>query len=212
MSCGEKVAELIDLPINTDPHHRLLMKTCSELAMISYTQGNKDLMAILRKISVINSVEKGNCPESPTAYTAFGGYLCLEERKFQEGLQFGQLALALVDKLHCLDNLPFIHFNFAWFIASWTLDRSVLIKHLVKTIQVGSEQGDLMYTSFAAIFVCHCDTRLNLEASVQNDKTYQTFLNKTNFLNAINSGTFYHNYRRALVGDPRTFVTQHREI
>ncbi|MCL4756712.1 MAG: AAA family ATPase [Rhodocyclaceae bacterium] len=94
------IASLIDLPEMSDPTYRIAMKVLMTVHTAAYFGGMHDLYGwYLAKMTNL-SIEHGHVPESSKGYASFGNTLSGGFGAYQDGYEFGKLAVQLADKYH----------------------------------------------------------------------------------------------------------------
>jgi predicted ATPase/signal transduction histidine kinase/tRNA A-37 threonylcarbamoyl transferase component Bud32 len=90
---------LLDLPEATHPETKVAIELLMKLLSAAYISANRDLYGFTVVRSVRLSMEYGNIPKSITAYSSYGEWLALLQHKYQQAMQFSELALQLSYKL-----------------------------------------------------------------------------------------------------------------
>ncbi|MGD1806029.1 AAA family ATPase, partial [Dapis sp. BLCC M126] len=152
---GKNPMSLIQLPLMSDPVKLASMRILKNLAPCTY-----QVMPMLLPLVVIKqvelSVEYGNMVLSPSVYAFFALILCGIVGDIETGYQFGQLALALLDRLDAKEvkaatifivNADVRHYREA---VQNTLDS------LQSAYTLGLETGDLEFAALSTyIYVYH---------------------------------------------------------
>lgn len=147
------IAGLVDLPIMTDPHAIAIVQIIDTIMGAAHI-ANPALLALLTALSVKLAIQYGNSENSAFAYTYFSMIVCDRLGDVDQGIQFGQLAMDLVDKLRanakktevlCLMGFSILH-------------RKFHIKETLPLQQTGYrsaiEFGNLEFVGYAAHNYC----------------------------------------------------------
>ncbi|USR89464.1 trifunctional serine/threonine-protein kinase/ATP-binding protein/sensor histidine kinase [Phormidium yuhuli AB48] len=150
---GKSPLELINLPEMVDTHRLAAMKIMTELIPCAY-QTNPPLLPLLVCKEVEFSIRFGNCPVSTFAYADYGVVLCGILGEIEAGYEFGQLAIAVIDKFQengyrcragCVINS---------LIRPWKDPLSDLLQPFLNAYTIGLETGDLESGTLNLYYYC----------------------------------------------------------
>lgn len=147
---GKSKASLVNAPLMSDPYRLAEMRILSHVVTAVYF-GMPALspLVIIRAVQI--SVQYGNTPYSTFAYASYGALLCTGPQRMAEGRKFGELALALLDRLDAASfkskvmNLVYGHIN------HWSSHLRETLVPIEESFRAGIETGDLEYASLSAI-------------------------------------------------------------
>jgi predicted ATPase/signal transduction histidine kinase/DNA-binding response OmpR family regulator len=149
------IADLIYLPLlEAKPetlNQTLKMKLCMEFYEAAFYNGASDLI-LLTALNLVNlSFRYGNCKESSFGYVLYGMYL-VDQRNFQAGYDFGNLALQVLDQLNDSVMLPKVRNLFCNYI-NYHLQPFTSNAHFYhENIQLSRFNGEIIFGVWATIF------------------------------------------------------------
>lgn len=138
---GQTPLDLLNLPTMTDPQPLAAIQILSKLMSSSYV-AVPELVALLSFKQVELSIEHGNCPISIFSYADYGLILCGVIGDIPTGYQFGQLSLALLDRLQATAFKSRAYFVVHSFIYHWQDPLHQSIPLLREGYRSGLESGD----------------------------------------------------------------------
>ena len=155
LSEHHSIADLIHLPILEDTHERLnetlKMKLCMEFYEAAFYNGAGNLI-LLTALNLVNlSLVYGNCKESSFGYVLYGMYL-VDQRNFQQGYDFGNLALQVLDQLNDSVMLPKVRNLFCNYINYHLQSFSSNAHFYCENIQISRFNGEIIFGVWATIF------------------------------------------------------------
>ncbi|MBD2206030.1 AAA family ATPase [Calothrix sp. FACHB-1219] len=145
---GREIADLINLPLMTDPTTEAAMELLGML-FSPIIQGMPGLLPWLSSMMVSLSLQSGNTAASTTGYGIHGMVLCGFLEDPATGYAFGQLALNLLEKLHIKPNKSGVLSLFGCFIQHYQERLDATIPLLLTAYQTGIETGDFLHAGFA---------------------------------------------------------------
>jgi len=147
---GKRTEDLIDLPEMTDSAKLAAMRILSRIISASYI-AMPDLLPLVVFKQINLSIKYGNTSLSAYAYAAYGGILCGHVGDIETGYQFGQLALALLERFDAKEIKAKVLQIVNNFIIHWKEHTQETLKHLLMAYQSGVESGDLEYAAYAVM-------------------------------------------------------------
>ncbi|BAY09227.1 trifunctional serine/threonine-protein kinase/ATP-binding protein/sensor histidine kinase [Calothrix sp. NIES-2098] len=145
---GRQIADLIDLPLMTDPTTEAAMEVLGML-FSPIIQGMPGLLPWLSSMMVNLSLRSGNTVASTTAYGIHAMVLCAFLEDAATGYAFGKLALNLLEKFHIQKNKSVVLSLFGCFIQHYQERLDATIPLLLTAYQSGIETGDFLHAGFA---------------------------------------------------------------
>ncbi|MCT7953035.1 AAA family ATPase [Ancylothrix sp. C2] len=147
---GKKIANLIDLPVMTDPNKLAAMRILSGVSSATYLSTPELLpLIVLKQVNL--SLKYGNTAMSGYAYATYGLILCSEAiGDIETGYQFGQLALKVGDKFNDKKFRAKTIFIVNYFVKHWKEHLKETLKPLLEAYTIGLETGDLEYAAYSA--------------------------------------------------------------
>lgn len=131
------------------------MKIASSIFFSIFIAAPQFLPILIAK-QVNLSVRYGNNSLSAFAYVNYGLVLCGLLEEFEQGYQFGKLALNIADRFHAKDLIPRIIAVFSAAISIWKEPVKNSLTSLKSAYQIGLEMGDLYYgTTCAYLYSFH---------------------------------------------------------
>jgi predicted ATPase/anti-anti-sigma regulatory factor len=145
---GRPVATLVEKPRVADPEMTAAMELLLELftpATMSSPTGAAMVTARLSRLSI----EHGHSEVSACAYAAYGFLLATVLDRPDEGLAFGELALALEERTGDNRLSSRVHLTFGAMV-HWKRPRRVALIHFQRAAELSQGSGDLLSLSYAA--------------------------------------------------------------
>ncbi len=140
---GRQIADLIDLPLMTDPTTEAAMEVLGML-FSPIIQGMPGLLPWLSSMMVSLSLRSGNTVASTTAYGIHAMVLCAFLEDAATGYAFGQLALNLLEKFPIQKNKSVVLSLFGCFIQHYQVRSTFLVWLLYSTLPraIGCHDSD----------------------------------------------------------------------
>ncbi|WP_017305215.1 trifunctional serine/threonine-protein kinase/ATP-binding protein/sensor histidine kinase [Spirulina subsalsa] len=146
-----KIPELALIPDNTNPEIEICMNVLMNMTGPAYFT-NQDLLALITLKMVNLSIEYGNSEASAHGYAFWGIVAGSRLLEYENGYEFGQLALKMNEKFHTA-NLTCKVFNLvAGLISHWRSPMKNNLPILRQGYQDGVNTGDV-YTSYISYHV-----------------------------------------------------------
>ena len=156
---GRKIADLVNLPLMTEPNKLAAMRILSSVVPAAYFAVPK-LMPLLVFKQINLSVKYGNAPLSASAYASYGIILCDLGFDIDAGYRFGQLALSLLDRFNIQGGTTIdptkakTLANVNFFARPWKEHLNATLHPLLEAYSSGLETGDLEAAAYAAHNYC----------------------------------------------------------
>ncbi|MEB3267379.1 MAG: PAS domain S-box protein, partial [Leptolyngbya sp.] len=138
---GRDPLSLVDLPAMEDPQLLAAMQIMTKLVPSAYIAA-PSLLPLLSFKQVELSVQHGNAPTSIFSYADYGLILCGIIDDIPTGYEFGQLSLALLEKLQVSPFKSRTYFIVNAFIRHWQEPLHRVIPSLLAGYRSGLEGGD----------------------------------------------------------------------
>lgn len=146
------IQSLIDLPDMSDKTYELfneLLCICWPAALnVNFPMST---LCVLKLIT--QSIQYGNSPESPFGYVNYGTMLTAQDQAYQQGYEFGQLAVDLVEKKQNLALKCKVYTMFGVTNSPWSIHLPKNIDLLRTALAAGLESGDLIFTTYSAFHI-----------------------------------------------------------
>jgi len=147
---GKRTEDLINLPEMTDSSKLAAMHILSSATGAAYIIRPELLPLIVFK-QVNLSLKYGNTASSADAYSSYGVILCGVLGDIKVGYQFGQLALALLERFDARETKTKTLYVVNNLIKHWKEHANKTLKPMHLTYQNGLETGNLEYASYAVM-------------------------------------------------------------
>lgn len=197
---GRPIASLVDSPPLSDPGLMVAIRLLMEIFPASFLSGSGDLFPFLVLKSVNISLAGGNSPESAFAFAAYGMILCGVLDDAALGQQFGELALAMNDRLDDIALKSRVIYLYAMFIHHWSHHWSTMTPWFRKGIEAGFQSGDLLYLAYSAQDCIIWDPRLDLETAMREHADYLNVVRDCAYQDSLDSGTLFLQMQRNFLG------------
>lgn len=145
---------LIDLPRMEDPERLAAMEIMTVLIPSAY-RAMPALLPLLIAKQVDFSIQSGNCQTSIFSYGDYGVILCGVIGDLESGYAFGQLALAVLEKLQATTCKSRVGYIVNYFISHWKEPLHQLLEPLRRAYQHGLETGDFECVALNAHAYCY---------------------------------------------------------
>ncbi|NJL39579.1 MAG: AAA family ATPase, partial [Leptolyngbyaceae cyanobacterium SM1_4_3] len=150
---GKQPEDLINLPAMTEPTNRIAMRILTHASYPSFI-ANPTLFPLIVLKMVNLSLTSGNAIESSSAYANYGLMLCSVLEDIQQGYQFGQLAVNLLEQFSAKQLKARVAFVDCSFVKPWKVRIRELLTPILENYQVGLETGDFSHASLSASLYC----------------------------------------------------------
>ncbi|MBE9206323.1 AAA family ATPase [Nostoc sp. LEGE 06077] len=147
---GREIAELIDLPLMSEPTAQAAMQLLGMLFAPVFL-GNPGLLPLLGATMVRLSLEFGNAPASTVGYVTQGVVLCAFLGEVETGYEFGKLSLSLLEKLNAQSWKCCTLTLFGCFIQHRRQAPLPTFATLKEAYRTGLETGDFLYAGYSIV-------------------------------------------------------------
>ncbi len=144
--------DIAGLPIMKDARSLFIMELLNQIGFASYSC-NHLLFALTTLEQISFSLKEGNAPGSINGFVTYGLILGGFLGKFNQGYQYGQLALKLLDHLKA-EKVRARTSLVAYSMHHWRNVLAGTAKPLLKAIQSGVSSGDNEYAAISAQVYC----------------------------------------------------------
>ncbi|MDZ7958484.1 MAG: AAA family ATPase [Aulosira sp. DedQUE10] len=186
---GRNIADLAQLPLMNDTKALVALQIMNSIVP-SIHQAAPYLFPIIACEEVNLSLQYGNAPLSAPGYADFGIVLNTALHKLEEGYEFGQLALMIVDLFQAKSFESMTTFKVATFNQYNHHHVRQAISLLQQSYIIGLETGDFVHvlgSMFFKLFYTYLSGAGVLENLLEDLKGYQSnFANNNNFVNWSN--------------------------
>jgi predicted ATPase/transcriptional regulator with GAF, ATPase, and Fis domain len=145
---GQPVGSMLELPRLESPAVRSALKLLMILWSPTYISGQNRLSDLVGARMVRLSLEHGNAEESAYGYVAFAMTVGWLLGDYAQGYEFGQLAIALNERLADLRLRGRVHHRFAALVNFWRRPFATCIPHAREAVRAGLESGDFMIAAY----------------------------------------------------------------
>ena len=143
-----KIEDLIDLNEIKDPYDLAIMSILTSCLAPCYI-GDPDYLPFITLKALNLTLTHGNSRYAPLFYAAHAGSLISAFGDIEQGYEFGNLALAVVEKFDARESRTKTYYAFPGFINHWKRPIRENFKYLLEAYKSVSETGDLVFASFA---------------------------------------------------------------
>lgn len=197
---GRRIAALIDAPALTDPRQKVAIRLLMEIFPAAFLSGSGDLFPLLVLKAVNISLCHGTSPESAFAYAAYGMLLCGALDDPALGFEYGELAVAMNDRLADIALKSRVIYVYAMFVHHWSRHWSSMTPWFRRGIESGYESGDLLYLAYSAQDCIIWDPKLDLETAEREHAEFLKVVRDTGYQDSYDSGTLFLQMQRNFLG------------
>lgn len=147
------IEDLKDLPEMTDPAKLLAMRILANLSPAAIV-ANSDLWLPIIYTMVKLCQQYGNAAVAVHAYVTYGFVLTGPIGEIEAGYQFGNLAMALLDKYDAKAYRCKVYSSYGGCILHWKQHVRETLELLEQAVQSGLESGDIEFACYTAPFYC----------------------------------------------------------
>lgn len=148
---GKKIPDLINLPEMTDKTKKAIVRLISMVYSSAY-QVQQNMLPIFVCTNIELSLRYGNTIGSAYSYAFYGVLSCGVLGEIENGYQFGELAIKLVDKINDLEGKTKVYMANYSFIKHWKDPLRMSLPKLVENFQNGLDIGDIEYACYSIMF------------------------------------------------------------
>ena len=162
---GKKPQDLLNLPRAADPEILASGKILASVGHAAfYVDPNLLALIILKSFRLM--FQYGLAPEHAFALAGFGLVLTAGLWRFDAGVEYGKIGLALIDKLDARDQACKTIFTYNALVRHWKYPTKDSIEPMLEGYRIGLETGDLGFATFNLYFteVHHIFTGMELSA------------------------------------------------
>jgi signal transduction histidine kinase len=137
----------------TEAHPQAILRILASAMSAAYVGLPKFLpMIVLKQVNLL--VEFGNLGRGAFVYAWYGTILCGRFDQIEAGYEFGQLALAILDRFGELELRTKTEFLVNCMIVHWKCHARETIAPLLQAYERGQERGDVEYASWSIMIRC----------------------------------------------------------
>ncbi|HRG48360.1 MAG TPA: trifunctional serine/threonine-protein kinase/ATP-binding protein/sensor histidine kinase [Leptospiraceae bacterium] len=151
---GKQINSLIDLPEMKDLEKLMALQIISTVMPITYVAAPM-LVPMLAFAMLELSINYGNTHASAFGYASYGLVLCAALGDVDNGNEFGQLAINLVDRLDAKEFKARTYAYTYMFISHWKYHLVDSLVPALKGYQIGLETGDITNSALNALLYGH---------------------------------------------------------
>jgi len=183
---GRAIAELIHLPIMTQPEIKMGMRLLMTTWAPAYVAGDDRLYVVISARMVHLSLAYGNTEASAYAYVVHGVTVGAGLGDYAAGFELGRLALAVNERFDDRALRAKVRYMFGCFLNQWREPVHTCLIYSRDAYRSGLETGDFAYATYAAFsetwhaFVC----------STNLPQFLDTYLPNVDFLTRIKNHRF----------------------
>ena len=144
---------LENLPEMTDPNKIAVMRLLKIFSDAAYV-AKPELYAVIVFTQVDICMNYGNCPLSAIAYIDYALILCSFLGNIELGYRFGNLALTVLEKHKAVGFISIVTEVFNSHVRQWREPIISTIEPLKEAVYKGLENGELLFSGYAAINYC----------------------------------------------------------
>ena len=197
---GRRIADLIDAPPLSDPGQKVAIRLLMEIFPASFLSGSGNLFPFLVLKAVNISLRHGNSPESAFAYAAYGMLLCGALDKPALGFEYGQLAVAMNERLDDITLKSRVIYVYTMFVHHWSRHWQSMTPWFRRGIEAGYESGDLLYLAYSAQDCIIWDPTLDLDSAEHEHAEFLGVVRDTGYQDSLDSGTLFLQMLRNFLG------------
>jgi predicted ATPase/transcriptional regulator with GAF, ATPase, and Fis domain len=145
---GREIAALVDLPPIADAAVHRAMKLLTAAWASAYILADVPLSTFIAARIVHLSLEHGHAPESAFGYVLHGVTLGSGLGRFEQGWEFGALAIQVNERLADLRLRAKVHHMFSAFVNLWRKPFASCLPHAREAHRAGLESGDLQFAGY----------------------------------------------------------------
>ncbi|MCP4404911.1 MAG: serine/threonine-protein kinase PknK, partial [bacterium] len=216
---GERrIADLVDLPMMTNPEKQKAVKLLMNLVPPSYVTRDLALFSFVMAKAINIAVKYGNTPEMPFGYGIYGVILRTLFQEYHMGDEFGKLAIRLSEKRNDAGQKCRAFFIAANYLNHWRMPVASSVPLARQAFQYGLESGELQFAGYAFNTLLRALAIKGEELGTlrQQVEHAQQFANKTKNMYLRDSCTLWQQFIHNLQGqtdntktlNDRSFVEQ----
>ncbi len=142
------IATVVNLPLLTDPRIHRALKLLTATWASAYITADVPLSTLIAARIVRLSLEHGNAAESAFGYVLHAVTLGSGLGRFEQGWEFGALAIQVNERLADLRLRAKVHHMFSAFVNLWRKPFATCLPHAREAYRSGLESGDLQFAGY----------------------------------------------------------------
>ncbi|WP_312144717.1 AAA family ATPase [Brevundimonas sp.] len=143
---GRVVADLVDIPVSEDRNHEAIMGLLASLVSSLFLDDGISFLHLAKMVEL--TLKHGATPLSAHGLAWYGVFLAHQFEAYDEGLEFGEAALALIDR-HGWEAVRANALVAVDQVTPWTQPISRALGHARLAAEVGRAGGDLAMACYA---------------------------------------------------------------
>ena len=176
-----KIADLIQLPLLSDPEKQLALTILMELGPAAYTAGDDNLLALAAIKQAHYSMRHGNALPSGYAYVCYSFILGFILGDLKSGYEFGKLGLKLNARFDSREMDCKVQSLYCIFVHHWHHHWKTIAHECSKAVELGMQSGEFRYTAYAAFVLPTWAIVSNIEQALQQREKTLSIIAETNY-------------------------------
>lgn len=148
-----KIEELIELPVITDPFLLDLFRIAQSVNGAAYFS-NKLLWIFMNIKTTRYYIKNGLCAFSGLSIIAYGASLIIGSQDIKGGVAFGKLALNILKKLNTTKDLNRVLFSYYTLISWWESPIEESLINIQEALRLSLSYGDFQFASHCCNVLC----------------------------------------------------------
>ncbi|WP_164846086.1 AAA family ATPase [Inhella crocodyli] len=204
---GRRVAELIDAPLMQDARQKVALRLLMEIFPAAFLSGSGNLFPYLVLKAVNLSLRHGTGPESAFAYAAYGMLLCGALDDPALGFEYGELAVAMNDRLDDIALKTRVRYVYTMFVHHWSRHWRTMTPWFRRGIESGYASGDMLYLAYSAQDCLIWDPTLDLDEAEREHAELLKIVRQTGYQDSYDSGTLFRQMQRNFLGRTESLLS-----
>jgi predicted ATPase/class 3 adenylate cyclase len=208
---GRRIADLIDAAPVTDERQKIAIRLLMEIFPAAFLSGSGVLFPFLVLKAVNLSLKYGTGPETAFTYAAYGMLLCGVLDDPATGFEFGELAVAMNDRLDDIALKSRVIYVYTMFVHHWSRHWSSMTSWFRRGIESGYQSGDLLYLAYSAQDCVIWDPKLDLDTAEREHADYLEIVRDCAYMDSFDSGSLFLQMQRCFLGRTRDAFSMNDE-
>ena len=176
-----RIADLIHMPLLSDPKKQLAFRIMAEMGPALYLNGDDNLVALVGLKQARFSMRHGHSLASSYTYVYHGLILGFFLGNLKSGYEFAKLGIKLNARFDSIEMRCKTQCIYGMFIHHWNHHWKTLALQLEQAVGWGLQSGEFQHTAYAALFIPAWATQTHIPSALRQTKKSLSIMAETRY-------------------------------
>ena len=198
-----RIADLIHMPLLSDPQKQLAFRIMAEMGPALYLKGDDNSMALVGLKQARFSMRHGHSLSSSYAYVYYSVILGFILGNLKSAYEFGKLGLKLNERFDSIEMRCKTQCIYGMFIHHWNHHWKTLAPQLEQAVEWGLHSGEFQHTAYAALFFPAWSSQTHIESALRKTRKSLSVIAETRSPFIWDMAKIWHQFLQNMAGRTR---------